>query len=118
MSIAPQRSRRGLIILIGALAVLLIAIFFGIHRRVRAEAELAQTTENAATPVVNITHPDTAAPNQEISLPGNVQAFSDTPIYARTSGYLKAWHFDIGAHVSQGDLLAEIDTPEVDDQLQ
>ncbi len=117
-STAPQRSRRGLIILIGALAVLLIAIFFGIHRRVRAEADLAQTTENAAVPVVNITHPESGAPNQEISLPGNVQAFSDTPIYARTSGYLKAWHFDIGAHVKQGDLLAEIDTPEVDDQLQ
>jgi RND family efflux transporter MFP subunit len=85
---------------------------------VSAEAELAKTTETAATPVVNITHPDAGAPNQEISLPGNVQAASDTPIYARTSGYLKAWHFDIGAHVSQGDLLAEIDTPEVDDQLQ
>jgi RND family efflux transporter MFP subunit len=117
-STAPQRSRRGLVILVGALAALLIAIFFGIHSRVRAEADLAQATENAATPVVNVTHPEADAPNQEISLPGNVQAFSDTPIYARTSGYLKHWYFDIGAHVKQGDLLAEIDTPEVDDQLQ
>ena len=117
--IAQQsRSRRGLIILAGAVAILLIAIFFGIHRRVSAEAELAHTTETAAVPVVNITHPESGAPNQEIALPGNVQAFSDTPIYARTSGYLKQWNFDIGAHVKQGDLLAEIDTPEVDDQLQ
>lgn len=118
MRTASQTSRRGLIILLGVLAVLLIAIFFGIHSRVRAEADLAQATENAATPVVNVTHPEANAPNQEIVLPGNVQAFSDTPIYARTSGYLKHWYFDIGAHVKQGDLLAEIDTPEVDDQLQ
>lgn len=118
MSPTSRQSRRGLVILIGALAVLLIAIFFGIHSRVRAEADLAQATENAATPVVNITHPEADAPNQEISLPGNVQAFSDAPIYARASGYLKHWYFDIGAHVKQGDLLAEIDTPEVDDQLQ
>ncbi|HEX3972878.1 MAG TPA: efflux RND transporter periplasmic adaptor subunit [Stellaceae bacterium] len=117
-STIPQKSRRGLIILLGVLAVLLIAIFFGIHGRVRAEADLAQATENAATPIVNVTHPEGNAPNQEIALPGNVQAFSDTPIYARTSGYLKHWYFDIGAHVKQGDLLAEIDTPEVDDQLQ
>jgi RND family efflux transporter MFP subunit len=117
-STIPQKSRRGLIILLGVLAVLLIAIFFGIHGRVRAEADLAQATENAATPIVNVTHPEANAPNQEIALPGNVQAFSDTPIYARTSGYLKHWYFDIGAHVKQGDLLAEIDTPEVDDQLQ
>jgi RND family efflux transporter MFP subunit len=117
-STAPQRSRRGLIILLGALAVLLIAIFFGIYSRVRAEADLAEATERAATPVVNIIHPEAGAPSQEIALPGNVQAFSDTAIYARTSGYLKRWYFDIGAHVKQGDLLAEIDTPEVDDQLQ
>jgi RND family efflux transporter MFP subunit len=116
--IAPQNSRRGLIILLGVLAVLLIAIFLGIHSRVRAEADLAEATETAATPVVNVTHPEANAPNQEIALPGNVQAFADTPIYARTSGYLKHWYFDIGAHVKQGDLLAEIDTPEVDDQLQ
>jgi RND family efflux transporter MFP subunit len=107
-----------MIILIGVLAVLLIAIFFGIHSRVRAGAALAEATEKSATPVVNIIHPEAGAPNQEIALPGNVQAFSDTPIYARTSGYLKRWYFDIGAHVKQGDLLAEIDTPEVDDQLQ
>ena len=85
-STAPQRSRRGLIILLGALAVLLIAIFFGIYSRVRAEADLAEATERAATPVVNIIHPEAGAPNQEIALPGNVQAFSDTAIYARTSG--------------------------------
>ena len=66
---------------------------------------------------VTVIHPQAGAPDQEIVLPGYTQAFTDTPVYARTNGYLKAWRFDIGAHVSKGDLLAEIDTPEVDQQL-
>ena len=53
----------------------------------------------------------------DLALPGNVQAFTDTPIYSRTNGYLKKWYFDIGAHVRKGDLLAEIETPEIDQQL-
>jgi RND family efflux transporter MFP subunit len=63
-------------------------------------------------------NPQEGASTQEIILPGNTQAFSDAPIYARTSGYLKRWYFDIGAHVQKGQLLAEIETPEVDQQLQ
>ncbi len=62
-----------------------------------------------------IREPD--APDQTLALPGQTTAFIDTPIYARTSGYLKRWYFDIGAHVKQGDLLAEIETPELDQQL-
>ena len=54
----------------------------------------------------------------DLALPGNVQAFTDTPIYSRTNGYLKKWYFDIGAHVHKGDLLAEIETPEIDQQLE
>ena len=61
--------------------------------------------------------PKRAAPAQEIILPGNVQPFISSPIYARTDGYLKKWYYDIGAHVKNGDLLAEIQTPEVDQQL-
>src|SRR5439155_4474474 len=75
-------------------------------------------TEDAAIPSVTVVFPREGAPTQEIVLPGNTQAFSDAPIYARTSGYLKRWYFDIGAHVQKGQLLAEIDTPEVDQQLQ
>ena len=93
------------------------AIYGGILSRVDAEASLARTTSEAAVPSVTIIHPTAGAPQNEIALPGYTQAFTDTPIYARTSGYLKAWHFDIGAHVRKGDLLAEIDTPEVDQQL-
>jgi RND family efflux transporter MFP subunit len=68
--------------------------------------------------VVKVLHPTPAAPLQEIMLPGNTQAFTDSPIYARTSGYLRRWYFDIGGRVKKGDLLAEIETPEVDQQLQ
>jgi RND family efflux transporter MFP subunit len=79
---------------------------------------LQQRTEAAAIPTVAIVFPEEGAPTQEIVLPGNTQAFSDAPIYARTSGYLRRWYSDIGAHVHQGQLLAEIETPEVDQQLQ
>jgi hypothetical protein len=62
--------------------------------------------------------PQRAAPTQEVVLPGNTQAFIDSPIYARTNGYLRHWNVDIGARVKEGDLLAEIETPEIDQQLQ
>ena len=85
--------------------------------RVDAEERLARTTLEAAVPSVTVIHPEAGAPNQVVVLPGYTQAFTDAPVYARTSGYLKTWRFDIGAHVRKGDLLAEIDTPEVDQQL-
>jgi len=104
--------------LAAAAAALGLAIRAGIATRVNAESSLVQTTEAAAIPSVRVTHPAAGAPLQELILPGNTQAFSDTPIYARTNGYLKRWYFDIGAHVKRGDLLAEIETPEIDKQLQ
>jgi RND family efflux transporter MFP subunit len=93
------------------------AIFARFVDRVDAEERVARTTLEAAVPSVTVIHPQAGAPDQQIVLPGYTQAFTDTPVYARTNGYLKAWRFDIGAHVSKGDLLAEIDTPEVDQQL-
>ncbi len=104
-------------IAVGA-ATLAFAIHGGITTRVAAESSLAQSTEDAAIPIVNVIHPKPGAPLEELILPGNTQAFSDTPIFARTSGYLRRWYFDIGAHVKRGDLLAEIETPEIDKQLQ
>jgi RND family efflux transporter MFP subunit len=115
--VPPRRSRRGLVILVVAVVILGGGIYLGIRSRIDAETTLARTTEDAAVPSVNVIHPEQGAPNEEIVLPGNVQAYTDTPIYARTSGYLRRWFFDLGAHVKQGDLLAEIDTPEVDEQL-
>ena len=85
--------------------------------RVAANERLTGTTLEAAVASVTVIHPQAGAPNEEILLPGYTQAFTDTPIYARTSGYLKDWHFDIGAHVRKGDLLAQIETPEIDQQL-
>jgi RND family efflux transporter MFP subunit len=92
-------------------------IYRGIRTRVEAETKLQQTTEQSAILAVDVTHPQSGAPTQEVVLPGSTQAFVDSPIYARTSGYLKRWYFDIGARVKQGDLLAEIETPEIDQQL-
>ncbi len=114
---AGARRRTTVLVAAAALALLALVIYSGIHSRAVAEARLEQRTEQAAIPTVDVVFPREGAPTQEIVLPGNTQAFSDSPIYARTSGYLKRWYFDIGAHVQKGQLLAEIETPEVDQQL-
>jgi RND family efflux transporter MFP subunit len=111
------RSRTAILVAAAALAVLALLVYSGIHSRAVAESRLAQRTEEASIPTVAVVFPQEGAPTQEIVLPGNTQAFSDAPIYARTNGYLKHWYFDIGAHVQKGQLLAEIETPEVDQQL-
>ena len=120
---APPAPRRGfpvvsLIVLVLVIAAIAFAIFVGIVSRTQAEKNLATATKEAAVPAVAVVHPKPNSTTSEISLPGNTQAFTDTPIYARASGYLKAWHADIGSRVKQGDLLAEIETPELDQQLQ
>ena len=107
-------------LLFGLAAIVLvlgIVIYSGIHERAQAESSLGVSTERAAVPIVNVVEPSSAGLSQEIVLPGNIQAFNDTPIYARTNGYLKHWYVDIGTHVKQGQVLADIDTPEVDQQL-
>jgi RND family efflux transporter MFP subunit len=115
----PGISRRtAIIILAAALAAIALLLYSGIHSRVAAESQLAQRTEEAAVPTVAVIHPKEGAPTDEIVLPGVTQAFIDAPIYARTNGYLVHWYFDIGAHVKKDQLLAVIDTPEVDQQLQ
>lgn len=98
-------------------ALLCVVIYSGIKARVRADDALKRNTLEEAIPIVTVVHPRSAALAEEVVLPGNMQAFTATPIYARTSGYLKRWYFDIGAHVKSGELLAEIETPEVDRQL-
>jgi RND family efflux transporter MFP subunit len=100
-----------------AAVVLAILIVVGILTRVHAEATLARTTRQDAVLSVAVTTPMQGAAAQEITLPANTQAFIDTPIYARTSGYLRKWYADIGTHVHSGQLLAEIDTPELDQQV-
>jgi len=90
----------------------------GIWSRVRARTTLKAETAQVALTAVSVVSPKQTAPAQEIILPGNVQPFITSPIYARTNGYLKKWYFDIGAHIKQGQLLALIESPEVDQQLQ
>ena len=89
----------------------------GIHSRVNAAAVIREKTVEMAVPSVSVIHPKFGNPKDEIALPGNIQAFVDAPVYARTSGYLRKWYSDIGTRVKTGDLLAEIESPEVDQQL-
>ncbi len=104
--------------LIAIAAVIAAVVVYGILKRSAAERALANENREMAIPDVAITHPTASGSSDELALPGNTQAFVDTPIYARTNGYLKTWYFDIGAHVRKGQLLAVIETPEIDQQLQ
>jgi RND family efflux transporter MFP subunit len=111
------RSKRPVII--GVILVLGIglAVFKGIHSRVEAEEQLHSVARASSIPFVDVVYPKGNSEAEEVELPGNTQAFTDTPIYARTSGYVQHWYVDIGAHVKQGQLLAVIETPELDQQL-
>jgi RND family efflux transporter MFP subunit len=106
------------ILFLFTIVVVGVAVIWGISSRRQANAQLSQETRDLEIPTVSVVHPKRGAPQQEIVLPGDMQPYTDAPIYARTTGYLKSWHVDIGARVKAGQLLAEIDTPEVDQQLQ
>ncbi len=114
---ARPRSSRGIWVAIVALLVVAAVVIAGIVPREKAKAALKTETYDLAIPTVVAIHPKLGAPQTEIVLPGTIQAFIDSPIYARTNGYLQKWYADIGTHVKQGQLLAEIETPEVDQQL-
>jgi multidrug efflux pump subunit AcrA (membrane-fusion protein) len=109
--------KRVVVFLLCALLVAVILAVVGILPRIHAEKKLAQDTDNMAVPQVLVIQPKEGAPTQEIVLPGNIQAYEDAPIYSRTDGYLKKWYVDIGGRVKKGQLLAEIESPEVDQQL-
>ncbi|MGC2422471.1 MAG: efflux RND transporter periplasmic adaptor subunit [Candidatus Acidiferrales bacterium] len=111
------QSRHGKLVAIAILIVVACIVIAGVIPRLRARAALRAETYDLAVPTVSAIHPKLGAPETEIVLPGNIQAFIDSPIYARTDGYLKNWYADIGAHVKKGQLLADIETPEVDQQL-
>jgi len=118
----PEQKRKiasRFVFLLGLAAAVALGIFIysGIHGRVEAASTLQHATEQAAIEDVNVVSPKAAAPIDEVVLPGATQPFVNSPIYARTNGYLVKWFYDIGAQVKQGDLLAIIDTPELDKQL-
>lgn len=111
-----QSRRRWLLIALLVLVVIGVLVA-GIRSRMKDETALGAVTAQMAVPSVSVVLPKKSAPAQELILPGNIQPFISSPVYARTNGYLKKWYFDIGAHVKAGDLLATIETPEVDQQL-
>jgi RND family efflux transporter MFP subunit len=111
----PPRNLR-LIGLVAVVAAIVIAVF-GILQRRSHEAGVTQWTNEQAIPTVTVVTPRQGASAERLVLPGTVQAWYEAPVYARVSGYLKNWYFDYGAHVKKGDLLAEIDAPDLDAQL-
>jgi RND family efflux transporter MFP subunit len=115
----PSKAKRRRRWLWLSLLVLIVSLLFlrAVIEKISANREAVRTTNEAAHISVHIVHPQIHSAQKEIVLPGSVQAFSTTPIYARTSGYLKRWFVDIGARVHQGQLLAEIESPEIDQQL-
>ena len=106
--------------ILGGLAVLgaVGVVMWGVSTRTRALGVVAQETREMAVPAVAVVTPARGTPQEEIVLPGTMQAFADASIYARTNGYLKRWYVDIGTRVQAGQVLADIDTPELDQQLQ
>jgi membrane fusion protein (multidrug efflux system) len=114
----PERKKRGLAIfsLVAVLVFVAVAIS-GVYSRNAATAKLQLRADEAARLMVRVIHPEKGSGIVLLQLPGQTMPYTDAPIFAQTSGYLKAWHFDIGAKVKAGDILAEIDTPQVDQQL-
>ena len=115
---AEGRRKRAWFIVVVLVLVVAGVFAYGVFSRLSAQAKVRTDTAQMAITSVNVVTPQSSAPTQEIVLPGNVQPFVSAPIYSRTNGYLKKWYVDIGGHVKKGQLLAEIATPEVDQQLQ
>jgi RND family efflux transporter MFP subunit len=113
----PRRSRGGLIAVVVIVTAAVLSAAWGISSREKALVDLARETRDMTVVSVAVTHPAKGAASEEVELPGNIQPFTDAAIFARTTGYLKARHADIGSRVKAGQILAEIDTPEIDQQL-
>jgi RND family efflux transporter MFP subunit len=110
------RRRLGVWLLVFFLVVAAV-VAAGIIPRISSRAALRTETLQLATPAVSVVRPKRAQAAQEVVLPATIQPWTDAPIYARTTGYLRRWYADIGTQVRSGQLLVEIDTPEVDQQL-
>ncbi|MCU1310452.1 MAG: efflux transporter periplasmic adaptor subunit [Candidatus Angelobacter sp.] len=111
-----KKSHKGWIAVVIVLLLVAGVLTYGIVSRIRAKAALSKETAKTAVPPVSVVPPKPSTPAQDIILPGNVEPFIASPIYAQTTGYLKKWYFDIGAHVKKGQLLAVVDSPAVDQQ--
>ena len=116
-SAARPKTFRTVVLLILAIVIVAGVVVWGINARVRTAAAVKETTRELAIPAVSVVHPKPGAIKNEVVLPGNIQAFTDAPIYARSSGYLKQWSVDIGGKVKAGQVLAIIEAPELDQQV-
>jgi RND family efflux transporter MFP subunit len=112
----PRTLRVALLLLL-AVAIAAGIVFWGINARIQTAAAVKETTQELAIPDVSVLHPKPGTVKDEVVLPGNVMAFTDSPIYARSSGYLKQWFVDIGGHAKAGQQLAIIEAPELDQQV-
>jgi len=112
----PKKSSLFLVFFVVVISLVVIGAVLMIQRRAQFQA-LAKDTETMAIPSVAVIHPTAQAGAEDLVLPGTLQAYVESPIYARTNGYLRKWYHDIGSRVGKGDILAEIDSPEVDQQL-
>src|ERR1039458_920415 len=110
----PATPRKALFMI--AVVVLLAGAVITMLMRIHSSRVLAQETERESVPTVAVLHPISEKPDEELVLPGSLLAFEESPIYARTNGYLLHWYKDIGSRVTKGELLADIDTPEVDQE--
>jgi membrane fusion protein, multidrug efflux system len=113
----PASPRRAILVVVILLVLLAVAGGARMLSRLSASRALAKETEVDAVPTVTVVHPTLEKPEEELILPASLQAYEESPIYARTNGYLLKWYKDIGSHVTKGELLADIDTPEVDQEL-
>jgi len=113
-------NRRSFGPLVGGVLLLAVALglaFWGISTRAKSLDVVTKETRELAVPTVAVIAPERGAPQQEIVLPGTMQAYTDAGIYARVPGYLHKWYVDLGARVSAGQLMADIEAPEIDQQL-
>lgn len=113
----PSTGRSVATIALVAAVVFAIALYFGLRHQQAVREQLAVAVQDSARMPVSVIHPQPGAAQLSVTFPANLQGYIETPIYARTSGYIKRWQVDIGAHVKEGQLLAEIETPELDQQL-
>src|SRR5271165_1458559 len=113
---APKKSALFLVFLVIVVVLVILGALMMFQRRSQFQA-LAEDTETLAVPTVAVIHPMSEGTGEDLVLPGTLQAYVESPIYARTNGYLVKWYHDIGSRVNKGDLLADIETPEVDQQL-
>src|SRR6202163_1186015 len=114
---AKRQPRKPRLLSVGAVALVVAIAVEGVWHRQSQEKAVAAWTDAAAIPVVDLVHPTKGAPQQQVVLPGDIHAWYEAPLYARVNGYLKNWYFDFGAQVKKGQVLADIDTPEIDAQL-